>query len=78
LFHCLPVTGLWPYAWQKEINDYKCITWGIVYSVNSSLSLVCDLIIFAIPAVIIKNLHINRRRKIQLSFVLLPGVLVIA
>ncbi|GLA78880.1 hypothetical protein AtubIFM55763_001043 [Aspergillus tubingensis] len=28
LFHCLPVTGLWPYPWQPQIDDYKCITWG--------------------------------------------------
>lgn len=77
IFHCLPVTGLWPYEWQSSINDYKCITWGIVYSVNSSLSLVCDFVLFTIPVFIIKNLHINRKRKVQLSLVLLPGLLVI-
>lgn len=27
LAHCNPVTGLWPYAWQPNSNDYKCITW---------------------------------------------------
>lgn len=78
LFHCLPVTGYWPYAWQPDIADYKCITWGIVYLVNSSLSLVCDLVIFTIPAAMIKMLRLSRQRKICLSFVLLPGVLVIA
>lgn len=27
LAHCSPVTGLWPYAWQPNVADYKCITW---------------------------------------------------
>ncbi|TKA77227.1 hypothetical protein B0A49_03620 [Cryomyces minteri] len=77
IFHCLPVTGLWPYAWQAESADFTCITWGAVYSVNSGLSLVCDVILFAIPVTMIRLLQVSLSRKIKLSFVLLPGVAVI-
>lgn len=77
IFHCRPVTGLWPYAWQPESPNFVCLSWGIVYSVNSALSLTCDILLFAIPAAMIKSLKVSKRRKIQLSFVLFPGVLVI-
>lgn len=40
IFHCIPVTGLWPpYDWQPGFDDYTCLEWGVVYSVNSSVSL---------------------------------------
>ncbi|KAK5154972.1 hypothetical protein LTR04_005894, partial [Oleoguttula sp. CCFEE 6159] len=58
IFHCLPVTGLWPYAWQAESANFTCIAWGAVYSVNSGLT----------------GLRLSLSRKIKLSFVLLPGV----
>lgn len=75
VFHCVPVTGLWPYAWQPQINDYTCITWGEVYSVNSALSLTCDLILLVIPSMLIHLLHVSRKRRFQLSLILFPGVL---
>jgi hypothetical protein len=75
LFHCRPVTGLWPYGWQHETTDYKCLSWGLVYSVNSGVSLACDVLMFIIPAILIKQLHISREKKIKLSLVMFPGVL---
>ncbi|CAL5868359.1 uncharacterized protein PFLUO_LOCUS2584 [Penicillium psychrofluorescens] len=78
LFHCLPVTGLWPYAWQHEVTGYKCLSWGLVYSVNSGVSLASDILMFIIPVILIKQLHMSREKKIKLSFVMFPGVLVIA
>ncbi|KAJ5826073.1 hypothetical protein N7474_003211 [Penicillium riverlandense] len=78
LFHCRPVTGLWPYEWQHETTDYKCLSWGLVYSVNSGVSLACDLLMFIIPSILIKQLQISREKKIKLSLVMFPGVLVIA
>ena len=75
IFHCVPVTGLWPYAWQPELDDYTCITWGEVYSVNSALSLTSDLILLVIPSMLIHLLHVSRKRRLQLSLVLFPGVL---
>ncbi|KAJ5807364.1 hypothetical protein N7447_010820 [Penicillium robsamsonii] len=77
IFHCQPVTGLWPYEWQVEPKTYKCLSWGLVYSVNSGLSLACDLLMFAIPAALIKGLHVSLQKKIKLSLVMFPGVLVI-
>ncbi|CAG8020390.1 unnamed protein product [Penicillium nalgiovense] len=77
IFHCKPVTGLWPYEWQVEPKTYKCYTWGLVYSVNSGLSLACDMLMFVIPAALIKGLHVSIEKKIKLSFVMFPGVLVI-
>jgi hypothetical protein len=75
VFHCRPVTGLWPYEWQTEPRTYNCLTWGLVYSVNSGLSLACDILMFAIPAILIKELHISTEKKIKLSIVMFPGVL---
>jgi hypothetical protein len=75
IFHCKPVTGLWPYAWQDEPITYKCLSWGLVYSVNSGLSLACDVMMFIIPAILIKQLHISMEKKIKLSLVMFPGVL---
>lgn len=75
VFHCVPVTGLWPYAWQPEVNEYTCITWGEVYSVNSGLSLTCDLILLVIPSMLIYLLHVSRKRRFQLSLILFPGIM---
>ncbi|KAI9730401.1 MAG: hypothetical protein M1834_005911 [Cirrosporium novae-zelandiae] len=77
IFHCSPVTGLWPYSWQSGADNYTCLSWGLVYSVNSALSLICDLVMFIIPAYLITRLRVDQRHKIQLSFVLFPGILVI-
>ncbi|OQD60665.1 hypothetical protein PENPOL_c021G03932 [Penicillium polonicum] len=77
IFHCRPVTGLWPYEWQVEPKTYSCLSWGLVYSVNSGLSLACDMMMFAIPAALIKGLHVSLEKKIKLSIVMFPGILVI-
>ncbi|KAJ5689936.1 hypothetical protein N7462_004328 [Penicillium macrosclerotiorum] len=77
IFHCKPVTGLWPYAWQSEPITYKCLSWGLVYSVNSGVSLACDVMMFIIPAILIKQLHISMEKKVKLSLVMFPGVFVI-
>ncbi|EPS32302.1 hypothetical protein POX_d05535 [Penicillium oxalicum] len=77
IFHCLPVTGLWPYGWQIEPVAYKCLSWGLVYSVNSGVSLACDVMMFIIPGILIQMLHTSLRKKIQLSAVMFPGILVI-
>ncbi|KAJ2903773.1 hypothetical protein MKZ38_009339 [Zalerion maritima] len=78
IFHCLPVTGLWPYDWQPEVADFTCLQWGIVYCTNSAVSLLCDLLLFGIPIAMLKILALSRKRKIQLGCILLPGILVIA
>lgn len=75
IFHCRPVTGLWPYEWQVEPKTYNCLTWGLVYAVNSGLSLACDMLMFAIPAALIKGLHVSLEKKIKLSIVMFPGIL---
>ncbi|KZZ87363.1 hypothetical protein AAP_05744 [Ascosphaera apis ARSEF 7405] len=77
LFHCIPVTGMWPYEWQHEPKDYKCLAWGVVYLTNSGLSLVCDMLVFVIPGVLIHQLHTTVERKLQLTLVMFPGVLVL-
>lgn len=75
IFHCKPVTGLWPYEWQPEPKTYTCLSWGLVYSVNSGISLACDVLMFALPAMLIKQLHVSTKKKIKLSIVMFPGVL---
>lgn len=75
IFHCKPVTGLWPYSWQVKSVHYTCLTWGLVYSVNSGLSLVCDIFMFAIPMALIHVLKLPLNSKLRLYLVLLPGLL---
>ncbi|KAI5303147.1 hypothetical protein KEM56_007857 [Ascosphaera pollenicola] len=77
LFHCIPVTGMWPYEWQPEPRHYKCLTWGVVYLTNSGLSLICDMLIFVIPGVLIHQLRTTVKRKLQLTLVMFPGALVL-
>lgn len=75
LVHCLPVTGLWPWPWQDNYDKYTCLPWGTVYVTNSVLSLVCDFVIFGIPATIISMVRRTNIKKWKLSLVLFPGVL---
>ncbi|KAG9249758.1 uncharacterized protein F5Z01DRAFT_668290 [Emericellopsis atlantica] len=77
ILHCIPVTGLWPYTFQPDYDKYRCLQWGLVYSVNSAVSLACDLFLFGIPVLMIRMLNISRKKKIQLGGILLPGILVI-
>ncbi|KAK2048023.1 hypothetical protein LZ31DRAFT_459427 [Colletotrichum somersetense] len=78
IFHCLPVTALWPYAWQSQFNDYKCLPWGFVYGINSAVSLLSDFVLFGIPIAMLRMLDMTRKRKIQMACILLPGILVCA
>lgn len=75
VFHCKPVTALWPNYFQPNVNDYVCLPWVILYATNSSISILSDLILFVIPIIIILKLKATTRKKITLSAVLLPGVL---
>lgn len=74
IYHCYPVTGLWPYDWQPGADSYKCLPWGLVYGVNTSVSLLCDLLLFGIPIIMLRVLEMPRRRKIQLACILMPGI----
>ncbi|KAF4984791.1 hypothetical protein FZEAL_82 [Fusarium zealandicum] len=78
IFHCLPVTALWPYDFQPGFDSYTCLQWGMVYSVNSVVSLVCDFLLFGIPIVMLRVLEMPRKRKVQLGCILLPGITVVA
>ncbi|KAK4540017.1 hypothetical protein LTR36_009833 [Oleoguttula mirabilis] len=78
VFHCLPVTGYWPYSFQAEVNNFTCLAWGEVYVTNSVISLICDMILFTIPATIVAQLKISRAGKLKLFCILMPGLLVIA
>lgn len=78
IFHCIPVTGLWPYEWQTGFENYTCLQWGLVYCTNSAVSLVCDFFLFGIPIAMLKMLALSRKRRVQLAGILLPGILVVA
>lgn len=75
VFHCLPVTAIWPYEWQTQFNQFKCLPWGFVYGINSAVSLLCDFVLFGIPVAMLRMLEMTRKRKIQLACILLPGIL---
>jgi hypothetical protein len=74
IFHCLPVTGYWPYGWEPIAGNYVCLQWGIVYVTNSAISLLCDFLLFGIPIAMLRGLNMPPKRKIQLACILLPGI----
>lgn len=75
VFHCQPVTGLWPHGFEgRDTEKYVCLQWGVVYVTNSVISLLCDFLLFGIPIAMLRILEMPRRRKIQLGCILLPGV----
>ncbi|GKT65761.1 integral membrane protein PTH11-like protein [Colletotrichum tofieldiae] len=78
IFHCLPVTAIWPYEWQTQFNEFKCLPWGFVYGINSAVSLLCDFVLFGIPIAMLRMLDMTRKRKVQLACILLPGIGVVA
>lgn len=78
IFLSRPVTGLWPNSWQKGPVQCNLLSWGLVYSVNTGVSLTCDMLMFIIPAILTKNLHVPMKRKAQLSLVMFLGILCVA
>ena len=76
IFHCFPITSLWPYGWQTvEYNEYTgMLAWGTVYVTNSTISMVCDILMLGIPLALIQKLHTSRKRKNLLRLLLLPGL----
>ncbi|OAQ62444.1 hypothetical protein VFPPC_06931 [Pochonia chlamydosporia 170] len=79
IFHCQPVTLLWAPLddYDVEFESHVCLWWFEIYSIISSISLVCDLLLFGIPAAMLKALELPGKQKLQLACTLLPGVLVI-
>ncbi|EPQ26695.1 uncharacterized protein PFL1_05674 [Pseudozyma flocculosa PF-1] len=76
LLHCLPVTDLWPYVWQPEVLNYTCMLWQVIYTTNSAISLLSDILIFTIPAWVIASLKgTDSSIRIKLILILCPGVL---
>jgi hypothetical protein len=75
IFHCDPVTALWPYDFQIASSKYTCLSWGLVYLINGCLSLASDLMLFSVPAVLVSSINTDRATKIKLAAVLFPGVL---
>ncbi|KAF4595708.1 proteinrelated to integral membrane protein pth11 [Ophiocordyceps camponoti-floridani] len=78
VFHCRPVTTLWPYGWEPGSEEFTCLQWGVVYVTNSTISLTCDMLLFGIPVAMLRILEMSQKRKIQLGCILLPGVAVVA
>lgn len=75
IFHCHPVTALWPYDFQVESSSYTCLSWGLVYLVNGCLSVASDLMLFAVPAVLIRSIKTDKATKFKLALILYPGIL---
>lgn len=77
IFHCQPVTALWPYDFQVDSSKYTCMSWGLVYLINGCLSVASDLVIFIIPAWLVYVYKATVINRLKLALVLFPGILVI-
>lgn len=75
IFHCNPVTAIWPYDFQVESSRYACMSWGLVYLINGCLSVASDLVLLVIPARLIAVYKAPAAVKLRLALILLPGVL---
>lgn len=75
IFHCHPVTALWPYDFQVESSSFTCQSWGAIYLVNGVLSFASDMAVFVIPALLVHAYKGTRSDKMKLALVLLPGIL---
>lgn len=75
VFHCRPVTLQWAPATEEDVYKYKCMYWYEVYVAISSISLASDFLLFGLPAAMLKMLHVQRKQKILLACVLLPGIM---
>lgn len=70
IFHCTPVTALWPYDFQIGSSKYTCLSWGLVYLVNGVLSVASDLMLFSIPACLIAAYKADKVARLRLALVL--------
>ncbi|RDA84112.1 hypothetical protein CP532_1485 [Ophiocordyceps camponoti-leonardi (nom. inval.)] len=75
IFHCLPVTTLWEPSPRK---DFRCVSWLEVQTVTATISFLSDLLVFGIPLAMLHVLKsMDRKRKIQLSCIFFPGLIVV-
>lgn len=75
VFHCRPVTLQWAPTTEADIGKYTCLYWYEVYVAVSSISLASDLLLFGLPAAMLKILEVPRKQKVLLACVLLPGIM---
>ncbi|UNI22501.1 hypothetical protein JDV02_008387 [Purpureocillium takamizusanense] len=77
VFHCKPVTLLWVAATEEEDLKLQCVDWATTNLAISGVALLCDLLLFGLPAAMLWILKTTRRKKVQLACILLPGIIVI-
>lgn len=70
IFLCSPIDSFW----NRDIKG-KCISPRDVSYANSASAIVQDLILLILPLVYIRNLHVNRWRKVAVGFMFATGTL---
>ncbi|EQL01823.1 protein related to integral membrane protein pth11 [Ophiocordyceps sinensis CO18] len=71
IFHCIPVSLIWNPITPD--SGLQCLFWVEVFTSNSIISLICDCLLFGIPAVMLWVLKMPQKQKVQLASILLPG-----
>jgi len=74
VFHCQPISLLWAPVTDEDARVLKCMNWLRTNLAISGISLLCDLLLFGLPAAMLWVLKISRKKKVQLAGILLPGV----
>ena len=69
IFQCYPI----PFNWDPTVGGGMCLDKRLLFTVTSSITLLTDLLVLALPAYIFVGLKIPRRTKIALLFVFLLG-----
>ena len=62
IFQCHPLS----YAWNKNIHGGKCINFNSVTWANGAINIFQDLLIIALPIPEVRNLQLERKKKIGL------------
>jgi hypothetical protein len=69
IFQCFPIEA----NWMPNLGGARCVDKRILYTTTSSITLLTDLLVLALPIYIFSGLKIPRKTKIALLFVFLLG-----
>lgn len=69
-FQCSPIRK----AWASTVPG-KCVDINAYYLANAALNIVTDVLTYTLPMKVVFTLHVPRKQKIALGFILCLGLL---
>ncbi|KAK8025555.1 hypothetical protein PG990_003378 [Apiospora arundinis] len=75
IFQCLPVSYLW-LGWKDTSTAHTCLDVSSLSYATTSLAIIQDIMIIALPLPLIRSLNAGLRKKIAISALLALGIFV--